>query len=262
MPVQPLLGSEVLLAYLETTEGARLLPHVPPSWAGLHRAKAAEAAAVEAEAPLTPAPPARRRLADFDDPAWVEHEQQRRLGALAAHLTATGGGRELLSGWGVEIHARHDARGRAGSYSVFVDASGRKFRTRAEVSRFFGLGEGGEAGDGGEDGEDCEEDGDGGDGGGQSSEERHGEAPERNETSAGAPVGPASPRRPSVTLVPVAVRGRLLGGQAVDYFADAAGQEGAEVCGVFGCTLPLHHEHWGGPKDHKVPCVSGKRHRS
>ena len=27
-------------------------------------------------------------------------------------------------------------------------------------------------------------------------------------------------------------------------------------------TLPLHHEHWGGPKDHKVPCVSGKRHRS
>ena len=37
MPVEPLLGSKVLLAYLETTEGARLLSHIPPSWAGLHR---------------------------------------------------------------------------------------------------------------------------------------------------------------------------------------------------------------------------------
>ena len=146
VPVQPLLGSEVLRAYLETTEGARLLPHVPPSWAGLHRAKAAEPAAIEAEAPPTTAPPAHNRLVDVNDPASVELEQQRQLDALAAHLAATGGGRELLSGWGVEIRTRHDARGQAGVYSVFVDASARKYRSRAEVSRFFGLGEGGEGG--------------------------------------------------------------------------------------------------------------------
>ena len=58
VPVQPLLGSEVLLAYLETTEGARLLSHVPPSWAGLHRAKAAEPAAKVAGARLRVPPPA------------------------------------------------------------------------------------------------------------------------------------------------------------------------------------------------------------
>ena len=36
VPAEPLLGSEVLLAYLKTPNGSQLLKYIPPTWAGLH----------------------------------------------------------------------------------------------------------------------------------------------------------------------------------------------------------------------------------
>jgi len=50
VPAQPLLGSEVLLAYLETKQGSRLLPYIPPSWAGLHRGRDTQLDGAEVDA--------------------------------------------------------------------------------------------------------------------------------------------------------------------------------------------------------------------
>ena len=64
-------------------------------------------------------------------------------------------------------------------------------------------------------------------------------------------------RAPERDTVPADHRYRS-DGEAVDFFADAEGQEGVEVGGVFGCTLPLHHQHYGGPQEHKLPTLLGK----
>jgi len=218
VPAQPLLGSEVLLTYLETKDGSRLIRHIPPSWAGLHRGPAAALESQEADAPPAPA---RRRVAahtvrtKFE--AQAAEEAMPRVcggegrGADEAAAVAKGSNAERAS----SVEGR--SAGRGGGRGVRRDACYSSMKGDSEAA------------------------------------------------AAAATATPVTvteeskPRvRPSVTLVAVAEPGRLFNGVAIDFFADAA-EQGAEVCGVFGCPLPLHHQHYNGPKEHQVPQTLGKR---
>ena len=140
MPAQPLLGSEVLLAYLKTEQGSRLLPHIPPSWAGhlLHRGRDTGVGEAREGVHQVDA----RRDTKAVDEATVVERQRRQLDALALHLADRGGARDLLQGWTVEIKARD---GGANTYAIFVSPGCRRFRSRREVARFFDIGEDGRA---------------------------------------------------------------------------------------------------------------------
>ena len=207
VPAQPLLGSDVLLAYLETKDGARLIHHIPPLWAGLHRGPAAELESQEADAPPAST---RRRVAAHTAKTKVEAQASEET-----MPTACGG-----EGPGAaEADAERASSGEGCSVDRRGDRGGRRDACCSSM---------------------------------------------KGEENATAPVPvkeePKQSARPSVTRVAVAEPGKLFNGMAIDFFADAA-KQGAEVCGVFGCPLPLHHQHYNGPKEHQIPQILGKRRR-
>ena len=191
------------------------------------------------------------------------------MAGLAAERTVEGGG-------GRKEGKTAGEAARVGRVVSLLRASSVEVGTRGRdggKGEGEGSGEGsGEGGKGGEGGEVSKGEGEGGEGkgSGEGGEERETEADtsanQRKGSSAGGQTAVTAPSttarlHPRVTLVAVAEPRKLFTGEAVDFFSDASGQEGAEICGVFGCTLPLHHQHYGGPKEHMIPQVLGKRNR-
>ena len=106
--------------------------HPEPRWRSCTVPEDAKASTTD----TTPRPATRRRRGAAQTTALDSTEQLR---SLAEYLESCGGTRDMVDGWRTTTEQRHGGIYAGYSYTYYFHPSGKRFRSRAEVARYFEL---------------------------------------------------------------------------------------------------------------------------